>query len=178
MARIGKYTGIPEIDTNGDLLCKSCGNYKSSENYHKGVRNKNRFEKSHICKICSSGRNRKVVRKSSENLEGCLYQMFQNTRTRSKKKKLLFDIDLEFLKYLYNKQNGKCALSGIEMTYYFGYGRSPKNVSIDKINPSKGYVKTNVRLVCSHVNMMKSYLTDSELVEFCKAIIKECNEKE
>lgn len=42
------------------------------------------------------------------------------------------------------------------MTYIEGSGRHLKNMSIDRIDPTKGYTEDNVQLVCAQVNMMKS----------------------
>lgn len=57
------------------------------------------------------------------------------------------------------------------MTTITGSGHLLLNASVDRINPGKDYTISNIRLVCSHVNMMRSNLTDAELLEFCKAIV-------
>lgn len=58
------------------------------------------------------------------------------------------------------------------MTYIQGSGRHLKNMSIDRIDPNKGYTKDNVQLVCAQVNMMKSDMSLEELYMFCEAKIK------
>ncbi|QKF94337.1 hypothetical protein QKU48_gp0879 [Fadolivirus algeromassiliense] len=84
-------------------------------------------------------------------------------------KKLKFDITEDDIKQLYIKQEGRCLLSGIKMTY-IGYQSNssnkinPFNISIDRIDSSKGYTKDNIQLICSAVNRMKSDLTDDELL--------------
>lgn len=45
-------------------------------------------------------------------------------------------------------------------------------MSIDRIDPNKGYTKDNVQLVCAQVNMMKSDMSLEELYMFCEAMIK------
>lgn len=37
--------------------------------------------------------------------------------------------------------------------------------------PKFGYIQSNIRLVCSQVNMMRFNLEDSEVFNICKAII-------
>lgn len=91
---------------------------------------------------------------------------------RSLSKDIQFDITLEDLHNLYNKQNGKCALSGITMTYDILSGRTSTNISIDKINPNKGYTKDNIQLVCMAVNEMKNDRSIEELKYFCECILK------
>ena len=59
------------------------------------------------------------------------------------------------------------------MTLIIGNGKRNKyNLSIDRIDSSKGYTKDNIQLVCSAANMMKGYMEYNELIQFCKAIIK------
>jgi hypothetical protein len=57
------------------------------------------------------------------------------------------------------------------MTHSILQGKIRTNASIDKINPSLGYVKNNVQLVCNTINMMKSDMSIDELLKFCKLII-------
>ena len=54
-------------------------------------------------------------------------------------------------------------------------GRLPNNASVDRINPGKDYSIDNIRLVCNHVNMMRSDLSDEELLKYCKAIVDYVN---
>ena len=55
------------------------------------------------------------------------------------------DLDLSYLLDLYLLQDGKCAATGIVMTYRFGDLRC---MSIDRIDSTKDYFKGNVQLVC------------------------------
>ena len=97
----------------------------------------------------------------------------QGCKTRAlKENKFKFDLTLEQLLELWDKQKGLCAISGLEMTTIKGKGKMPLNASIDSIQPGQDYTISNIQLVCSHVNMMKSNLTEEELLEFCKAILK------
>ena len=58
------------------------------------------------------------------------------------------------------------------MTFEFNKGRVATNVSIDQINPRKGYTVENVQLVCSAVNQMKSDLDIDTLLMFCENILQ------
>ena len=109
-----------------------------------------------------------------------LQSRFLGAKDRAKKKNLPFTITKECLKELWDKQNGKCAISGIEMTYSLCEGRIPTNVSIDQINQNDGYTKDNIQLVCMAVNQIKSDLQMDDVYRFCKAILenKERNEKD
>ena len=96
---------------------------------------------------------------------------FLGAKERAKKFNIPFDITKEYLQYLWDKQKGLCALSGIPMTYKRDGGRTPTNVSIDQINPHLGYTKNNIQLVCMAVNQMKNDLSMEELYMFCESIL-------
>ncbi len=63
-------------------------------------------------------------------------------------------VDEAFLLNLYNSQSGKCALSGIKMTLFPKRGLSL--MSLDRIDSSIAYTKTNVQFVCLGLNIAKS----------------------
>jgi hypothetical protein len=88
-----------------------------------------------------------------------------------RKQHLGFDLDLVYLLQLYTQQQGRCALSGVEMTYKAGSGRVNTNISIDRIDSSIGYVRGNVQFVCDVVNRMKQDLPQKELLMWCKRIL-------
>jgi hypothetical protein len=76
---------------------------------------------------------------------------------------------------LYHKQNGLCALSNEKMTFIQKKGKISTNMSIDRIDSSKGYDITNIRLVCYIVNVMKHTGNDKELYDWCAAILSTNN---
>lgn len=63
------------------------------------------------------------------------------------------------------------------MTYKFYEGRVNTNLSIDRIDSSKGYTKDNVQLVTMAANQMKNDLTLDELIVMCSNIMKTVGEK-
>jgi hypothetical protein len=69
-------------------------------------------------------------------------------------------------------QEGKCALTGVKLTFKRERGIKLKtNASIDRIVPGGPYIKENVRLVCSIVNKMRLDMTDEELKYWCSLIL-------
>lgn len=89
-----------------------------------------------------------------------------------KKKAERRDLDIDFLMDLYEKQGGKCAISGRGMTYQTGAGRIPTNMSIDRIDSKIGYELDNIQLVCIQANKMKAELSGDELREWCGDILE------
>lgn len=165
---------IQPFDKQGNLYCLRCKTYKPiSEFYENASTTKNRNFYSNNCKQCESERHKEYRESHITNdinlffidlVTGCKGRAYRSGKFKC-------DITKEQIIDLYEKQNHKCALSGIEMTTIKGKGRFPFNASIDRIEPGKDYTLDNVRLVCNHVNVMKLDLSDSELIYFCKQII-------
>jgi hypothetical protein len=71
---------------------------------------------------------------------------------------------------VYNKlveSNGKCALSGKDLTTVFN---SPMIASIDRIDSSKGYTKNNIQIVGAVVNKAKNTMSVAEFVDMCRSV--------
>lgn len=76
-----------------------------------------------------------------------------------------------FLVELLNQQNGRCALSGVQLTCTLVKGeRIWTNASIDRINAGKAYTRNNIQLVCAAINQWRGTHTVSEFVKWCKLV--------
>ena len=98
-------------------------------------------------------------------------QRLNGCKSRATAKNLDFDLTLDYLEALWEKQKGKCAVSGIPMTLNIDNGRNPYNVSVDQINPSGGYTIDNIQLVCMCVNQLKSDFDMEIIFNICKNIL-------
>lgn len=106
----------------------------------------------------------------------------RNNDLRSHLKRLLIykgrkHLSLQSLIDLHESQQGKCALTGLAMTWETDSGRVATNVSIDRISSYAGYVEGNVQLVCRIANIMKNALPQSEFIELCRKIIETSDAK-
>jgi hypothetical protein len=83
------------------------------------------------------------------------------------------DLTVDYLVDLYNKQDGYCYYSGEKMIFGWIDGKINHNtMSLDKLDPSKGYVQGNV-VWCSYlVNTMKQDLTENEFYEMLSKILE------
>jgi hypothetical protein len=82
------------------------------------------------------------------------------------------ELSLEDCFELLEEQEGKCALTGIELTFKRIKGIKHKtNASLDRIVPGGPYIKSNVRLVCAIVNKMRLDMSDEELKFWCSKIL-------
>lgn len=167
-----------EKEWNGNLLkCHKCGKFLPVTEFGHSDHYKFRDYHDARCRNCRTKRTNEIKKEYSNDvaLTKVLQMRFLAAKDRSIKKNIPFDITKKYLKELWNKQNGKCAISGIEMTFEQCNGRTPTNVSIDQINPNNGYTKGNIQLVCMAVNQMKSDLKIEELYDFCSAILEQKN---
>lgn len=71
---------------------------------------------------------------------------------------------------LWDKQAGKCAISGIAMTWAQGK-LMPTSITLDRINPEVGYEIKNIRLVCHAINSFKGRMGDAEMLKMAMAIV-------
>lgn len=159
---------------NGLLLCHDCLEYKNEEEFtSNSSTSKIRHNRRHICKECANKRQLKhdVNLSKDKKLHKCLQHRFLGAKDRATKQSIPFDITLEYIQELWDKQKGLCAISGLPMTFNLREGRVHSNISIDKIDRLKGYTIGNVQLVCMACNQIKSDMTNEEMYNFCKNIV-------
>lgn len=116
-------------------------------------------------------------RANRNTLEGKFKDLLSKCKSRSQKKNFEFDLTFDFLMGLWHGQDGKCAVSKLNMTSESGKrkeeGVNPFVVSIDRINSNKGYIMDNVHLVCFAVNQMKSNFSEEQFKFWIRTISRE-----
>lgn len=65
-----------------------------------------------------------------------------------------------------------CPYLGITIDYSAGNGKTLEKPSVDRIDPSKGYIKGNVEVISSLANTMKNKATKEMLQAFAIEILK------
>lgn len=74
-----------------------------------------------------------------------------------------FNIDLDYVCRIWDKQDGICPITHLRMAHRFNRLDS---ASIDRIDPNKGHVRGNIQIVCQAVNMAKRHRTNREIKTF------------
>ena len=97
------------------------------------------------------------------------YEVTSGNR-RTSRANLTWNINQAHLYNCYHKQKGKCALSGITMTWLTGQGKVDTNISIDRINPTVGYEPNNIQLITYRCNIMKHDLKEEDLYQLVSLI--------
>ena len=165
------------IDGEDYYFCNKCKKWKSKRKFSidNNSLHQNRGGVCSECKDCQRERYYRERQRLFENndvaLRYKLQQALKGTRRRSKEKNIYNDLTLDYLMYLWEKQGGKCALTGMQMTYKFYEGRVNTNLSVDRIDSTKGYSKDNVQLVCMAANQMKNDLSMEEFINMCESVL-------
>ena len=172
-----------------ELNCSNCGK-KFNRNIYEHRSCIKKGYSNHFCSrscACSYG-NKLYPSKGSGNLipgsspdEYTQFRFFiKVARYRSKLKSRDMDIDLPFLKRLWENQGGKCALCGVPLNLPLNSDRfgtkNPYNASLDRIDNSKGYIKDNVRFIAHIASIARGEYSDQEVIHFCKNVINLSNE--
>ena len=71
---------------------------------------------------------------------------------------------------LWQKQDGRCAISGLPMTCRTKSGEKFRyNASIDRIMPGDPYERNNVQLVCTIINSLMKDFSKEDFIRLCTA---------
>jgi hypothetical protein len=141
--------------------CSCCKNNKDIKEFNSNG------SKGYLRSRCKSCEYTHSTNKHFNNLRYRLSQLLGSAKWRSTKKNIEFDLSLDYLHELYNKQNGICPYTGQKLTLEPGHN----GLSLDRINPLLGYIRSNVILTSWKVNQMKTDLSIKEFVLTCKDIV-------
>jgi hypothetical protein len=83
------------------------------------------------------------------------------------------DIDLEYLKYLWDTQNF-CVYTGVQLQLpkSKGFNNPLYTASLDRIESEKGYVKGNLQFISIVANHAKNSMTHEQMLKFCNIIVE------
>lgn len=97
--------------------------------------------------------------------------IFCQYKANAARRNIDFNITIEYMYHLYEKQNKKCFFTDIELSF------NPKNnnASLDRINSTIGYVEGNLIWVYKPLNTMKRSLSIDEFIKYCCLIAKHNN---
>lgn len=146
-------------------MCKKCTElFSDVKSYRKN-----------LCRQCYNSKQKNIMNERSMTLEGYLQAQIINIRNHYLRKRFELNLTVEFLVDLYGQQNGKCALSNVELQ--FGYNRSnPYTLSIDRIDSKKGYTTDNVQLIVAALNQFKNSYEMRDLYHIAQEFINCANE--
>lgn len=94
------------------------------------------------------------------------------------KRELNLEVSLDFILKLLEKQNNKCALSGlpIRLTDDIQHNNKECTASLDRINSLLDYTEENVQWVHKDINRLKNNFDQEKFIEMC-TLISEYNKQ-
>lgn len=148
----------------GGKVCTKCNSNLPFGNFPRHKHTYDGFDS--WCKKCRRAYRYEVNQTLDSHIRAIL------ARAKEDRRKLKVEIDLQYLKNLWDTQEGKCAISGLVMDHT----RNPRkhnlyNASLDRIDSSQGYIVGNVQWLCWMVNRMKGENTLEQLLEICNNIV-------
>ena len=121
--------------------------------------------------ICNECKRARQFQRWSHDPYKFLRDVAVNAKYRAKKRDIVWDIDSEWVCSLWDKQKGRCALSGIQLTHHRGTQEYvDTNASLDRIRCHEGYTKFNTQLVAFRINSMKSDMEEAQFVWWVKTL--------
>lgn len=145
--------------------CKCCSILLDISFFRMRGNNEKGYYESNTCNKCEA----KLVNDYRITDRGIAAEIVRRTKYISKKKSIPFDLDKEWILDRLNSIDWKCELTGIKFNiirYNLEHKKTGfqwNSLSIDKIDPSKGYVKSNVRFILNQINVFKQDGTDDRM---------------
>jgi hypothetical protein len=151
---------------NGMKWCYKCKTDKNVECFHKDGTVAGGLSK--LCKDCyqSSTRVSNRKKKLKSNVEFFLSRKITQLKHRCKKNNIPFDLTTEHLMELFNAQEGRCYYSRRPLRLDCTQVDKMDALSVDRLSPLLGYVKTNIVLCTLGMNAMKNFRTEEEFRVF------------
>lgn len=160
------------------ITCDTCGNKTEKPLSEINRQKKNGRDKFYCSLSCSGKKSHRHLRKYNNSNKLVAdnrkdeYSAFRSClrccKRRSDKE---CNIDLDYLKSLWDNQDGKCAITNIKMKErLWNTAHDPEQASLDRIDSSKGYIKGNVRFVCLFINYAKNSWDDNTIIKFLRMI--------
>lgn len=112
--------------------------------------------------------------KTVNNFNTYLERYFKQVKERARVKNFEINIDCQYLQELWDKQNGKCVLSGLTIDLRINWQKHLQTASLDRKDNSKGYIKGNIQWVHKDINNMKYTFTEEYFIGLCQAVSSKC----
>jgi|694.fasta_scaffold08789_13 hypothetical protein len=168
------------------LMCHTCGKTISKPKNEINRQLKNgRTE--FYCNLSCSGKNKnniehlknfkdnfKNIRYIKQTDEYSNFRWYMKViRKSSKRKNQKHNVNCQYLKDLWEKQNGICPFTHKKLdlrTHSKDSLKNPYSASIDRIDNTKGYIEGNIRFVALIYNYARNTFSDDEVMDFCKNV--------
>ena len=103
-----------------------------------------------------------------------------NARSRAAKKGLPFELTRDEIMSMFEEQDGRCFYSDIKLNVVKSDAsrtHDPFKMSLDCVDPTLGYVKSNVVWCAYCVNALKLKMSKESMIGVCRSIVKKADLK-
>ncbi len=156
-------------------ICRKCNIEKPGKDFPKGRDSNGLY---YICKMCKIAYSKRLYR-NKDPITRWVDSTLSDTRNRSKKRGITFNLTKEHLRNLFEQQKHKCIYCESQFDMNGTQKNHRQSPSIDRVDPNDDYLINNTVLACFRCNSIKNdaSLTELEqLVQTLARIIGERNE--
>lgn len=127
------------------------------------VRRKNYYSKNSEKIIKDVSSKIDYVARAQKTFRRWLHLSLKNARHTDKKFDREFNIDINYVMEVLERQGFKCAITGLDLKHEYN---SHYSASIDRIDSTLGHVRDNIQIVCQAVNLAKRHHSNESIREF------------
>jgi len=154
-----------------DKYCSGCKETKDISLFSRNKQKKDGY--ANWCKLCIktlSQRPESAAKRKQRRMNDYAHTLYIETKSRARLSGIAFDLDKSDCLI-----PDTCPVLGIPLIAELG-GRKENTPSLDKIIPSKGYVKGNVKVISWLANCIKRDCTDPEVFEKIATYLRSTHE--
>jgi hypothetical protein len=157
----------PEPVDDEHSKCARCGEVVRNVDFP-WVRGRADGRRLSICRACRASDARRSIGENPFSYFNERERRMQNGERggRPSRQGIAYALPEGYLVGLWVYQGGNCFYTGEPMSIGLGVGRVPSRASIDRVDPTKGYIVGNVVLCRTRINSIKSDVTIEELQEW------------
>jgi hypothetical protein len=149
--------------------CSKCGKICDYLRYQYALQS---YKLDKKCKSCSN--------KETDNChrgwyKGIRISWFNKFKISAEYRAIEFNITIDDVAELIQKQNFKCALSGWDISFPETGIPQKCDASIDRIDSKKGYSVENIQITHKTINMIKNKYDNDFFIYVCKSISENAN---
>ena len=154
--------------TDGYRICKNCDKKLLPDDFRIKYDKRDHTKRiDNICKFCSS----QMIKKYRKTMRGKAAEIVRRTKYFCKKNNLPFDLNKEWVFNKLEEIGWKCELTGLPMQIQAENGFDLHSISVDRLIPQKGYVKSNIRFVLNQINIFRQNGSDENMYMLAEALL-------
>lgn len=115
--------------------------------------------------------------RQAKSYKGIFLTTFNKMKKNAEKRKIPFNITMEYIGNLFEKQKGYCALTGIKLELKKNIQDNKQTASLDRKDSGKGYIIGNLQWIHKRINKLKTDFVEDELIELCTYIVNYQHQK-